>query len=64
MKNELITNRITTPFSTNGNRARNGNSIADFSMLDALADFTFTSKYARYSPDLQRRETWQETVSR
>jgi ribonucleoside-diphosphate reductase alpha chain len=33
-------------------------------MLEALADFTFTSKYARYNPEWQRRETWAETVAR
>jgi ribonucleoside-triphosphate reductase (thioredoxin) len=65
MKTDLLTNRISTPFSTNGNHVRNGKSIADDStMLNALADFTFTSKYARYNPEWQRRENWVETVSR
>ena len=65
MENDLLTSRISTPFSINGRGARNGNSIADdTTMLNALADFTFTSKYARYSPELQRRESWIETVAR
>ncbi len=29
-----------------------------------MADFTFTSKYARYVEDLNRRETWEEAVFR
>lgn len=32
--------------------------------LKALQDFTFTSKYSRYLPDKQRRETWKESVQR
>lgn len=32
--------------------------------LSEIADFTFTSKYARYSDKEQRRETWNETVGR
>jgi len=30
----------------------------------SLADFNFAQKYARYQPDAQRRETWDESVSR
>jgi ribonucleoside-triphosphate reductase len=37
---------------------------SNFAMLEALSDFTFTSKYARYSEARQRRETWRETVAR
>lgn len=33
-------------------------------MLDELANFIFTSKYARYNDKLKRRETWEEAVSR
>ncbi len=33
-------------------------------ILDQIADFVFTSKYARYLPAEQRRETWAESVSR
>lgn len=29
-----------------------------------LADFNFIQKYARYSPEFQRRETWAEAVTR
>lgn len=29
-----------------------------------LADYIFTSKYARYIPELERRETWEESVAR
>lgn len=32
--------------------------------LDELSNFIFTSKYARYSEKLQRRETWKEAVKR
>lgn len=32
--------------------------------LDEMANFTFTSKYARYDEKKKRRETWLETVSR
>lgn len=32
--------------------------------LDELSKFIFTSKYARYREDLQRRETWFEAVQR
>lgn len=32
--------------------------------VKALQDYTFVSKYARYNPDLKRRETWGEAVNR
>lgn len=32
--------------------------------LEELSNFIFTSKYARYREDLQRRETWEESVDR
>jgi ribonucleoside-triphosphate reductase (thioredoxin) len=32
--------------------------------LSEMADFTFTTKYARYDENKKRRETWSETVSR
>lgn len=32
--------------------------------VKALQDYTFVSKYARYSPEKQRRETWGEAVDR
>lgn len=32
--------------------------------VKALQDYTFTSKYARYLPELQRRETWNEAIDR
>jgi hypothetical protein len=32
--------------------------------LQEIADFTFTSKYARYNEKEKRRETWDETVTR
>lgn len=32
--------------------------------LQEIADFTFTSKYARYNEKERRRETWNETVTR
>jgi len=35
-----------------------------FSGLEEMANFTFTTKYARYDEKKQRRETWDETVSR
>lgn len=34
------------------------------SILDEMADFTFTAKYARYLEDKKRRETWEEAVER
>jgi hypothetical protein len=34
------------------------------SALTELQHYTFTSKYARYNPELQRRETWIEAVNR
>src|ERR1700747_2117062 len=65
MTNDVLQHRFITPFSTNGSRVRNGVDMPSGpSMLEALADFTFTSKYARYLPEAQRRETWQETVAR
>ena len=33
-------------------------------VLDEIANFIFTSKYSRYREDLNRRETWNETVDR
>ena len=33
-------------------------------VLEEMANFTFTSKYAKYDEKKQRRETWDETVSR
>ena len=32
--------------------------------LEEIANFTFTSKYARYNEKDKRRETWEETISR
>lgn len=32
--------------------------------LDEMANFTFTTKYAKYDEKKKRRETWDETVSR
>lgn len=32
--------------------------------VQALADYTFVSKYAKYVPDIKRRETWQECIDR
>ena len=32
--------------------------------LETLSDLTIFSKYAKYRPDLQRRETWEEIVDR
>jgi len=32
--------------------------------IKALQDYTFISKYARYLPELKRRETWEEAVNR
>lgn len=34
------------------------------SALTELQHYTFTSKYARYIPELKRRETWREAVDR
>ena len=33
-------------------------------MLDEMASFTFTTKYAKYEEKKKRRETWDETVTR
>ena len=35
-----------------------------FNGLEEMANFTFTTKYAKYESKKQRRETWDETVSR
>lgn len=32
--------------------------------LEEISKYIFTSKYARYLPDLKRRETWEEAVGR
>jgi ribonucleoside-triphosphate reductase len=32
--------------------------------IKALQEYTFHSKYARYNPDLKRRDTWNEAVTR
>ena len=33
-------------------------------VLNALQDYVFTSKYARWDKNKQRRETWKEAVDR
>ena len=38
--------------------------VSEDQYLDELSNFIFTSKYARYSEKLQRRETWKEAVKR
>lgn len=38
--------------------------LSTLNILDEISNFVFTSKYARYRDDLQRRETWGETVDR
>jgi ribonucleoside-triphosphate reductase len=48
-------------FRHNKQQLRNLNNVPDAS---ALADFLAISKYARYLPDKQRRETWNEAVLR
>lgn len=39
-------------------------SAQPINFLDEIANFTFTSKYARYNEKDKRRETWDETVTR
>lgn len=36
----------------------------EIDFLDEMSNFIFTSKYARYNKDEQRRETWDEAVDR
>jgi ribonucleoside-diphosphate reductase alpha chain len=36
----------------------------NFNGLEEMANFTFTTKYAKYDEKKKRRETWDETVSR
>ena len=36
----------------------------DINYLDEISTFTFTSKYARYNQNLNRRETWDECINR
>lgn len=36
----------------------------EINILEEMANFTFTSKYAKYDQKKQRRETWDEAVSR
>ena len=40
------------------------NKTQPINFLEEMANFTFTSKYSRYDEKKQRRETWDETVSR
>lgn len=40
------------------------NQPESINFLEEIANFTFTSKYAKYDDTLNRRETWDETVSR
>jgi ribonucleoside-diphosphate reductase alpha chain len=40
------------------------NKNTKINILDEMASFTFTTKYAKYDEKKQRRETWNETVSR
>lgn len=40
------------------------NSEKQIDFLEEMANFTFTSKYARYNEKRKRRETWDEAVSR
>lgn len=39
-------------------------STQQIDFLEEIANFTFTSKYARYNEKDKRRETWEETVGR
>jgi len=36
----------------------------DINYLDEISTFTFTSKYARFNKNLNRRETWDECINR
>jgi len=36
----------------------------DLNYLDEISTFTFTSKYARFNQNLNRRETWDECINR
>lgn len=38
--------------------------MSDTNILEEMADFVFTAKYAKYDEKKKRRETWDETVSR
>ena len=49
-------NKVTENFQDMDNTQFNG--------LEEMANFTFTTKYAKYDEKKQRRETWDETVSR
>jgi ribonucleoside-diphosphate reductase alpha chain len=42
----------------------NENTKNKINMLDEMANFTFTTKYAKYDEKKKRRETWDETVGR
>jgi len=33
-------------------------------MMDSYSTYIHRSRYARYIPELERRETWEETVDR
>jgi ribonucleoside-diphosphate reductase alpha chain len=44
--------------------AQGGAITASKNILGEMAKFTYTSKYARYNEDKQRREVWEETVRR
>lgn len=48
--------------NTNHELQLNNKTTIDY--LEELSNFIFTSKYARYREDLQRRETWEESVDR
>ncbi len=38
--------------------------MKEIDILEEMASFTFTSKYARYDEKKGRRETWEEAVGR
>lgn len=40
------------------------NNIGTVNFLTEMSEFTFVSKYARYNPAAERRETWEECVGR
>ena len=38
--------------------------MSPVNMLEEMSNFVFTSRYAKYIPELKRRETWDESVQR
>lgn len=59
----MLTNNVENALHS-GTTSHSSEVSTKVDFLEEMANFIFTSKYARYNKEAQRRETWEEAVNR